>query len=99
MTRHEVPVAAANGFTWLPGPGGFPFILQWGVVTFPPRSGTVTFVPSFAASYNVQCTLIGISGNASNIDIGVVLPGSFTWSFTGSSSSSVTGFYWMAIGI
>lgn len=93
LTRNFVPVASANGYTFLPGG----LILQWGTAAIP-GTGTTNFNVTTANIFNIQTTLIG-SSSASNI-VSVVSsapgsPGSFTWHFTG--SSSYTQFFWMAV--
>lgn len=100
ITSNFVPKNSQNGFSMLPGG----LIIQWGVVNFPPFSGvnTVTFATAnrnfTTLAYNVQTTMIGNSSGANNIGIVSASATNFTWRFTGSSSSSFTGFYWLAIG-
>jgi hypothetical protein len=95
LTRNEFPIAATNGFSWLPGA----LLIQWGTATIGGSSGTVSFNTKTISIYNIQITLIGSSSSTNTLSIVSKTPGtpgSFTWHFTGSSSYS--SFYWMAIG-
>lgn len=92
--------------------GGFAFcngiIFQWGQVTFAASStGTVTFqsvtagtsIPFPNNCFNVQATMIGTSSSGQTIQITSKSNTAFNWQFTTNpSSTSYTGFYWLAIG-
>jgi hypothetical protein len=98
LTVNLTPSATTNGYTFLPGG----LIFQWGIVNFPPRNGTVTFATaniSFPGNcFNVLTTMIGNSSGGNDVGVFSVTKTAFQWTFTGSSSSSYTGFYWTAIG-
>jgi hypothetical protein len=94
LTRNFVPVANANGYTFLPGG----LILQWG--NFNPNSSTtVTFPLPFPGNiFNLQLT-----GSASNnstfrngVSTGTLTKTGFTWQ--GTIDSHWTPIYYMAIG-
>jgi len=108
-----VPVAANNGYTFLPGPSGGArvgaIILQWGIIPVGPSGDTVTTV-LFAtvnqnfknACYNVQLTVIAQNTDedpsANNV---FIVPGSVNatgFQISNSSSSSEQQVYWLAIG-
>jgi len=64
-----------------------------------PGSGTVTFpVVYSSAPFNVQISPTGTSGSGQTIQVTTVSTTGFTWTFTGGSSNSYSGFYWTAIG-
>ncbi len=98
------PVAAANGYTFLPGG----LLLQWGVVASPGTSGTVTFSANniaFPTSlYNVQLSVsrTGSFGSSPTAGVAVINSGSAfsstTFSYLCSTSGNVN-LYWTAIGI
>jgi len=97
---------AINGYTWMGG-----VLLQWGQVgvvpTFwPITPQTVTFTSQIPAGvafpnnlFNVVVTFTGgPSSSSGDISILSLSKTGFTWVFTGSSNSSFSGFYWVAIG-
>lgn len=90
------PLSTAQGYTFLPGG----IILQWGVVTFPPfLNAAQPFNVAFPnACWNMQVSMTGVSGSPNNIGIASTTLSTFNWKFTGSGTSSFTGFYWQAIG-
>ncbi len=95
LTGHK---AASNGYVWCSG-----LLFQWGVLTFGSRTGIITFSTSGNVAFpnnifNVQATMKGTSGTANNMGIGAISNANFSYSFTGTASSSFTGFYWFAIG-
>jgi len=94
LTRNFVPVASANGYTYLAGG----LILQWG--NFNPNISTVvTFPIAFPANvFNIQLT-----GSASNnstfrngVATGTLTNTGFTWQ--GTVDSHWTPIYYMVIG-
>jgi len=103
MTRHFPPVAAIAGRTFIPGG----LILQWGQVTgksaaWPSGVQTTTFPLAYpTACYNVQFTLTaaGTPSSTGELAVNATNPGSFTWTFNGSSTATFTGFFWWAIGL
>jgi hypothetical protein len=102
-----LPVAAVNGYTCLPGPGQNSIIFQWGQFTRGASWPTSVQTLSFATAninfpggcFNVITNFTGPnSSTTGDISIVSVSKSNFMWQFTGSSSSSLTGFYWIAIG-
>lgn len=100
--------ASTNGYQWLGG-----VLMQWGKFTTGtgtnlPGSGTLTFPMAFPIScFNVQLTFLGNSGSGQTIQIKTigsppvnpsVTTANFDWIFTGGSSNSYSGFFWLAIG-
>lgn len=103
LTRNFAPVAAINGYTFLPGG----LILQWGNVT--PLVGAtltnVTFPKPFTSNlFNIQATLIPkLNTSTSNAQCISVQPSStpltkFQYNYSASSSTNYIGIYWIAIG-
>lgn len=105
LTRNFVPVANFNGYTFLPGG----LMVQWGQVTglggaWPTTEQTLTYATANiafpTAGYVVFTTFIGpTSGSSGDITINASNPTNFKWQFSGSSSASYGGFYWLAIGV
>jgi hypothetical protein len=104
MTRNFQPLAAANGYTFLPGG----LILQWGVQTVAVNAwttGTVTFATANKAFPNACFGVFkmfkgvaGASTSSGDMYITALSATSFTWNFTTSANANFNGFYWAAIG-
>lgn len=104
LTPGGIPVAATNGYVFLPGG----IIMQWGQVSFSGTSqqqGTVTYtsVGNIAFpnnTFNVQTTLHDSGGsntsNTQNVSVFTFTNTSFKWNYTG--SSAYDRFYWIAVG-
>lgn len=94
------PSGANNGLTFLPGKvslGGL--WLQYGQVTNPGASGSVTFsVPFSAAPYAIFLTLQRTSGDQSVTVSNSTPPTASGFNYLSSSSGSNV-LYWMAIGL
>jgi hypothetical protein len=99
LTRNFLPLAAANGYTFIPGG----LIIQWGVVNSPASTGTVLFTTAnknFANNlFNVQlCFQRGSSSGADSfwIDNAKTFDETqFSWRATTSGANKL---YWLAIG-
>jgi hypothetical protein len=96
MSRNFAPVAAANGYTFIPGG----LVLQWGSTTAVQNSSstTVTFPIAFTANvFSVQLTVQ--TDDNSTIRLSLLNTPTLT-QFTTSQTSSThfTKLYWMAIG-
>ncbi len=104
LTRNFLPSSANNGYTFLPGG----LMLQWGRVTglsgaWPTSDQTLLFTTNninFANNcFAVFTTFIGpTSSSSGDITINSQSKLNFHWQFSGSSSSSFGGFFWVAIG-
>jgi hypothetical protein len=100
LTRNMTPKSATNGYTCLPGG----LIIQWGFKASPGKTGTVTFATDNIAfpnaCFNVSLTLRTDEGGAHAfwIDDDVATPITKTNFAYTSDSSSLKGFYWIAIG-
>lgn len=104
LTRNFLPKSNFNGYTFIPGG----LMVQWGQVTglggaWPTSPQTLNFVTNNinfpAACYVVLTTFIGpTSSSSGDISINAANPSNFIWQFSGNSSSSFDGFYWVAIG-
>lgn len=104
LTSNILPVKSANGYTFLPGG----LLVQWGRITgksgsWPTNDQVLTFATeNVAFAFNcfaVWTTFIGpTSSSTGDITINSVSATNFHWQFSGSSSSSFGGFYWLAIG-
>lgn len=106
MTMNVLPLAGANGYTFLPGG----LLMQWGVVTLgggSNQSGTVTFATSNIAFptnvLNISLTLQSNTGNSSDNTLSVSVTSAptgtgFNWKYNGTGSTNFPAFYWMAIG-
>ena len=107
LTRNFVPVAATNGYTFLPGG----LIMQWGLQALTNSSsqtGNVLFASSninFPTNcFNISVSLISKVGGTSSSDntlavrSGSVTKLQFTYDYNG-QGGSYTGFFWTAIGI
>lgn len=97
LTVNLVPVAAANGYSFLPGG----IIIQWGVVPAPGSSGTVLFATSNIDFPN-NCFNVSFTQrrDASTSAQGMYVNGAPTklqFAYNGSSSSD-TALFWTAIG-
>jgi hypothetical protein len=103
LTTSVTPVAAANGYTFLPGG----LILQWGTVTPLIAGGTPTAVLFNAANinfpntcFNVQLTLhptsAGGTTNAQTISVVSFSTAQFVYNYSG--GSAYNRLYWVAIG-
>lgn len=90
--------ATDNGWTMLPGG----LLMQYGIVTNPGTSGTVTFpfaYPSGNAPWSIFLQLRHASaGNESATVKQDVLPTSTNFQYRTTSSGASTRMYWMAIG-
>lgn len=97
---------ANDGWVWCAG-----LLIQWGRITgkagaWPTISTQLTFkdrvagaIPFPTNCYMVNVSFIGpTSSSTGDICINSVSSTSFFWQFTGSSSASYDGFYWIAIG-
>jgi len=99
LTRNFVPVAATNGYTFLPGG----LILQWGIKTVSASSTTPLLFSTNNIAFPTSCFNVSVTGIRSNSggDGIFVLSGSV--SNTGftfrNGSASITQAYWVAIGI
>lgn len=95
-----------DGWAWFNG-----MLYQWGRITgksgaWPTTDQTLTFkdrvagaIPFSNNCFAVTTTFIGPSSSSTgDICINSVSATNFHWQFTGSSSASFDGFYWMAIG-
>lgn len=92
-------LTAPNGWTFLPGN----LILQWGSITNPGTSGTVTFATSNinfpTAIIQVQCQLYhNSSGNESITVKGDVPPTTTQFQYRSTSSGASTILKWYALG-
>lgn len=89
LTRNIQPLAATNGYTYLPGG----LLLQWGVHL----NNVVPFNIAFSAvfSVNVTSTSKAITTPPAVIAITLGTPGSFTCQDNGGDSFNI---YWIAIG-
>jgi type II secretory pathway pseudopilin PulG len=98
--------AATDGWNWIGG-----MLIQWGRKTglggsWPTTDQTLTFknrsagaIPFPNNCYAVTVTFIGPTSNSTgDICINSVSATNFHWQFTGSSSASFGGFYWIAVG-
>lgn len=98
--------SSTDGWCWCGG-----ILIQWGNKTgfsgsWPTSEQTVTFKDRVAGAipfpnncFSVTTTFIGPTSTSSgDICITSVSKTRFKWIFTGSSSSSFDGFYWVAIG-
>ena len=104
LTRNVSPFLANNGYTFLAGG----LILQWGKVTGLSGSWPTTQQPVNFATANINfptncfavfTTFIGpTSSSTGDITINSVTNTLFRWQFSGSSSASFDGFYWVALG-
>lgn len=97
MSRNFAPVAAANGYTFIPGG----LVLQWGTVASVTQNGTTNFNIDFTANV-FSLILTPISSANTNHANGVYVVGNpllnqFSWS-QADRATSQTGFYWVAIG-
>lgn len=110
LTRNEAPVAANNGYSWMPGG----ILVQWGRNTAVSGGsfasgaafGTITFA-ALNIAFTTSCftvftipfyTVAQPNGAGSvNVDNASLSSTSFNWRFN-SNSGSYTGFYWVAIG-
>ena len=103
MTRNFVPVAANNGYTFLPGG----LILQWGQITSTSSSFTTLNFSTNNKAFPNNCfaiyTQVYGSGSAPNgnatleIRKSTVSKTGFEWAFV-TNSAQYTGFFWAAIG-
>ena len=106
LTRNFVPVAAVNGYTFLPGG----LIMQWGIKSLSSsssQSGNVNFATANInfpnACFNVSLTLVSRVGGTSSSDntIGVrsgsVSTTRFIFDYNG-NGGNYSNFYWVAIG-
>jgi hypothetical protein len=95
--------SGGNGFQRIGGS-----FIQWGSVTglsgsWPTTPQTVTYsapnISFVTNTWNVQITFIGpTSSSTADICINSVTKTGFTWQFTGSSSATFNGFFWLAVG-
>lgn len=97
LTMNINPVAADNGYTFLPGG----VLIQWGLVNNPGNAGTVTFstanIAFPTACFNVQLTARN-DGSHSAFNYWVdTAPTSTEFKYQGSTSGSNT-LFWVAIG-
>ena len=96
LTSNIVPVAATNGYTYLPGD----LLLQWGKATANGGANTDVFFPVVfsGAPYSVTLTLYRSSGSAGqNIYIITDIPPDTTH-FVVYTSGGARDFFWKAIG-
>jgi hypothetical protein len=99
LTRNFVPVAATNGYTFLPGG----LILQWGIKTVTASSTTPLLFATNNIAFPTSCFNVSVTGIRANSggDGIFVLTGSVSntgFTFRNGSGSIVQA-YWMAIGI
>ncbi len=100
MTMNVAPLAATNGYSFLPGG----ILIQWGTKTSPGSSGQISFpipFPSTNPPFTIQVTLKRDSGNQSvTVDNGSgsnPAPTASKFGYLASTSGS-TAVYWIAIG-
>lgn len=106
MTSNFLPSSTTNGCSFLPG--GLAF--QWGFVTKPSLGWIRDVSTPFSFSspqviypnnnFIVLATLLGTNTSSSQGTIYIVSKSTtgFNWAFSGSSSTSFSGFCWISIG-
>lgn len=100
MTGRD-PTVSINGETFLPGG----LLMKWGRVTglsgsWPTSDQTLSYSSAFpTATLAVFTSFIGpTSSSSGDITINAINAANFHWQFSGSSSTSFGGFYWLALG-
>lgn len=95
LTRNFVPVASANGSTFLPGG----LILQWGTLTTTGILTTVSFNFSFPANCFIVLTEPNVAAVNGNQQFSVSSKSTTGFSFGTNTGYSVgSNFFWAAIG-
>ena len=87
------PVSASNGTSFLPGG----IMIQWGSVSSPGSSGTITYPTAFTTIYNVVLTPRNDGSHSAFTYYLDGAPGNADFKYRGTTSGSDT-LYWLAIG-